>query len=87
MLPQKLLVDVGVGTFAGENRYQQRKSATKSTCTTFFSSLAVTSGSGRHLEAFFILRRRLQLALGARQIFVKGQFRTKLLAMSWQPAI
>jgi hypothetical protein len=52
MLPQKLLVDVGVGMFAGENRYWRHKSAAKSARTASFRSLAVTSGSGRHLEAF-----------------------------------
>ncbi len=30
MLSQKLLIDVDIGMFAGENRYQQRKSAAKS---------------------------------------------------------
>jgi hypothetical protein len=52
MLSQKLLIDVGVDTFAGENRYRRRKSAAKSARTASFRSLAVTSGSGRHLEAF-----------------------------------
>jgi hypothetical protein len=52
MLSQKLLEDVSVGTFAGKNRYQRRKSAAKSAHTASFRSLAVTSGSGRHLEAF-----------------------------------
>jgi hypothetical protein len=52
MLSQKLLIDVGVDTFAAENRY-----------------------------------RRLQLALGLGQIFMKPLSRAKLLAMSWQPAI
>jgi hypothetical protein len=49
-----LLVDVGVGTFAGKNHYQWRKSAAKSTRTASFRLLAVTSGSGggRHLGAF-----------------------------------
>ncbi len=52
MLSQKLLVDVSVDTFAGENRYRRRKSAAKSARTASFRLLAVTSGSGRHLEAF-----------------------------------
>jgi hypothetical protein len=52
MLSQKLLVDVGVGTFAGKKCYLRRKSATKSTHTASFRPLAVTSGSGRHLGAF-----------------------------------
>jgi hypothetical protein len=48
----KALVDVIVGSFAGENRYRRRKSAVKSARTASFHSLAITSGSGRHLEAF-----------------------------------
>jgi hypothetical protein len=52
MLSQKLLEDVSVGTFAGKNRYRWRKSAAKSAHTASFRSLAVTSGSGGHLEAF-----------------------------------
>jgi hypothetical protein len=87
MLSQKLLVDVGVGMFAGKNRYRRRKSAAKSARTASFRLLAVMSDSGRHLEACFILTMRLQLALGAGQIFMKGLFRAKLLAMSWRPAI
>ncbi len=52
MLSQKLLIDVGVDTFAAENRYRRRKSTAKSARTAFFRPLAVTSGPGRHLEAF-----------------------------------
>jgi hypothetical protein len=55
MLSQKLLIDVGVDTFAAENRYRRRKSAAKSAKsahTAFFHPLAITSGPGRHLEAF-----------------------------------
>jgi hypothetical protein len=52
MLSQKLLIDVGVDTFATENRYRRRKSTAKSAHTAFFRPLAVTSGPGRHLEAF-----------------------------------
>jgi hypothetical protein len=52
MLSQKLLVDVGVGTFAGENRHRQRKSAAKFARTASFRPLAVTSGPGNHLEAY-----------------------------------
>ncbi len=52
MLSQKLLVDVRVGRFAGENRYWWRKSAAKSACTASFCPLAITSGPGRHLGAF-----------------------------------
>ncbi len=48
MLSQKLLVDVGIGMFAGKNRYWQRKSAAKSARTASFRLLAVTSGLGRH---------------------------------------
>jgi hypothetical protein len=84
---EKLLEVVVVGSFAGENRYRRRKSAAKSARTASFRHLAVKSGPGRHLEVFFILRTRLQLALGAGQIFLKGLFRAKLLAMSWRPAI
>jgi hypothetical protein len=49
---EKLLEVIVVGSFACENRYRQRKSAAKSTHTASFRSLAVTSGSGRQLEAF-----------------------------------
>jgi hypothetical protein len=52
MLSQKLLVDVGVGTFAGENRYRRHKSTAKSARTASFRPLAVTSGEGCHLGAF-----------------------------------
>jgi hypothetical protein len=52
MLSQMFLVDVGIGTFAGKNRYRRHKSAAKSTCTTSFRPLAITSGPGRHLGAF-----------------------------------
>jgi hypothetical protein len=52
MLSQKLLIDVGVDTFAAENRYRRRKSAAKSARKAFFRPLAITSGLGRHLEAF-----------------------------------
>jgi hypothetical protein len=50
MLSQKLMVDVGVGMFAGENCYPL--SAAKSPRTASFRLLAVTSGSGRRLGAF-----------------------------------
>jgi hypothetical protein len=36
MLSQKLLIDVGVDTFAAKNRYLRRKSAAKSARTAFF---------------------------------------------------
>jgi hypothetical protein len=52
MLSQKLLIDVGVDTFAAEDRYRRRKFAAKSARTAFFCPLAVTSGPGHHLEAF-----------------------------------
>jgi hypothetical protein len=52
MLSQKLLVDVVVGMFAGENRYQRHKSTAKSARTASFRVLAVMSGPGRHLEVF-----------------------------------
>jgi hypothetical protein len=52
MLSQKLLVDVGVDMFAGENLYQQRKSAAQSARITSFRPLAITSGQGRHLGTF-----------------------------------
>jgi hypothetical protein len=52
MMYQKLLIDVGVDTFTAANRYRRRKSAAKSAHIASFRSLAVTSGSGRHLEAF-----------------------------------
>jgi hypothetical protein len=52
MLSQKLLIDVGVDTFAGENPYRRRKSAAQSARIASFRPLAVTSGPGRHLEAF-----------------------------------
>jgi hypothetical protein len=52
MLSQKLLIDIAIDTFAVENRYRRRKSAAKSAHPAFFRPLAVTSGPGRHLEAF-----------------------------------
>jgi hypothetical protein len=52
MLSQKLLIDIGVDMFATENRYRRHKSAAKSAHTAFFRPLAITSGPGRHLEAF-----------------------------------
>jgi hypothetical protein len=52
MLSQKLLIDVGVGKFTGENCHQRRKSAAKSARTTSFRHLAVKSSPGCHLEAF-----------------------------------
>jgi hypothetical protein len=51
MLYEKLL-EVVVDTFAGENGFQWRKSATQSACIASFCPLAVTSGPGRYLEAF-----------------------------------
>jgi hypothetical protein len=76
---EKLLEVVVVDLFTGKNRSRRRKSATKSARTASFRHLAVKSGPGRHLEAF--------LALGAGQIFLKGLFCAKLLAMSWRPGI
>jgi hypothetical protein len=64
MLFSKLLVDVVVGLFAGENRYRQRKYAAKSACTASLRPLAITSGPGRHLRAFSS-KKRGQLALWA----------------------
>jgi hypothetical protein len=52
MLSRKLLIDVGVDTFAAENHYQRRESAAKSSRIATFRPLAVTSGPGRHLEVF-----------------------------------
>jgi hypothetical protein len=52
MLSQKLLVDVVVGMFAGENHYRRRKSAAKSARIASFRLLAIMSGPGRHLEVF-----------------------------------
>jgi hypothetical protein len=52
MLTQKLLIDISIDTFAAENSYRRRKSAAKSAHTAFFRPMAVTSGPGRHLEAF-----------------------------------
>jgi hypothetical protein len=49
---EKLLEVVVIGSFAGEILYRRRKSAAKSARTASFRYLAVTSGSGRHLEAF-----------------------------------
>ncbi len=54
MLSQKLLVDVGVGTFTGKNQYRQHKSAAKSACPASFRPLAITSGSGHHLGDFHL---------------------------------
>ncbi len=50
MLSQKLLVDVVLGMFAGENHYRRRKSDAKSARTASFRLLAVTSGSGKLKE-------------------------------------
>jgi hypothetical protein len=50
MLSQKLLVDVVVGTFAGEYRYRQHNPPLSLLAP--FLSAPVTSGSGRHLGAF-----------------------------------
>jgi hypothetical protein len=61
MLSQKLLVDVGFGTFAGENRSHR-----------FFPPLDQHVRFRPSFRSFFILRTRLQLALGAGQIFMKG---------------
>jgi hypothetical protein len=52
MLSQKLLLDVGVDTFTGENSYRQHKSTAHSAFNASFHSMAITSGPGRHLVAF-----------------------------------
>jgi hypothetical protein len=52
ILSQKLLVDVGVDTFTGENHYRWRKSMTHSSLIVSFRPLAVTSGPGCHLGVF-----------------------------------
>jgi hypothetical protein len=83
VLSQKLLVDVGVDTFAGENRYQRRKSTSHSTCIASFHPLAVMSGPGHHLEAFN-LKDKAPTGIWAR---VKGLSSVKLLVMSFLPAI
>jgi hypothetical protein len=54
MLSQKLLLDVGVGMFTGENRNWRCKSAAKSAHTASFRLLAVMSGSGRQLKLFHL---------------------------------
>jgi hypothetical protein len=71
MLSKKLLVDVGVGTFAGKNYYRQRKSTAKSARTPSFRPLAVTSGSGRHLGAFH-LKNEAPTGTGGRADLRKG---------------
>jgi hypothetical protein len=52
MLFEKLLMGVGVDTFAGKNSHQQRKSAAQSARIASFHPLAITSGPGHHLRAF-----------------------------------
>jgi hypothetical protein len=52
MLSQKLLLDVGVDTFAGKNHYWRRKSTAHSARITSFRPFAIMSGPSRHLGAF-----------------------------------
>jgi hypothetical protein len=52
MLSQKLLIDIGVDTFASKNHYRRRKSAALSARIASFRPSAITLGQGRHLEAF-----------------------------------
>jgi hypothetical protein len=52
MLSKKLLKDVGVCLFAGENLYRRPKSATKFAHTASFCPFAIMSVPGRHLGAF-----------------------------------
>jgi hypothetical protein len=54
MLSQKLLVDVSVDMFVGENRYWRHKSNAQSACIASFCPLATMLGSGRHLGAFYL---------------------------------
>jgi hypothetical protein len=76
MLSQKLLIDVSVDTFAAENRFRRRKSAAKSARTAFFRPLAVTSGPGRHLEAFH-LKKEAPTGAGGRADLREGSIPRK----------
>jgi hypothetical protein len=44
MLSEKLLIGIGVDTFAGENGFQRRKFAAQSARIASFHPLAITSG-------------------------------------------
>jgi hypothetical protein len=68
MLEKKLLVDVGVDTFTGKNRYWRRKSATHSAGIASFCPLAVTSGPGPHLGAFSSLEQGSYWRWGPRSL-------------------
>ncbi len=76
ILCEKLFEVVGVYTFAGENRYRQRKSAAKSARSASFLLLAVTSGSGRHLGPFY-LNNEAPTGAGGRTVLHEGSIPRK----------